>query len=59
MASCPANILTKFFTGIDGLILFNYKVNKTDPYLITGQEARDMFFAGRVTQNVMVKHWKV
>ena len=46
------NILTKFFTGIDGLILFNYKGNKTDPYLITGQESRDMFFAGRVTQGI-------
>ena len=46
------NILTKFFTGLDGLILFNYKGNKTDPYLITGQEARDMFFAGRVTQGI-------
>ena len=46
------NILSKFFVNLDGLILFNYKGDITNPTLISAKEARDLFFVSRVTQGI-------
>jgi len=47
------NILSKFFVGLDGMILFNYKGEITKPTLLSAKESRDIFFASRVTQGIV------
>lgn len=46
------NILSKFFVGLDGLILFNYKGDSTKPTILSAEKAREMFFVSRVTQGI-------
>lgn len=52
------NILSKFFVNLDGLILFNYKGDLTNPTLISAKEARDLFFVSRVTQGIALAKLK-
>ena len=47
------NILSKFFVGLNGMILFNYKGAITNPTLVSAEEARDLFYASRVTQGIV------
>ena len=47
------NILSKFFVGLNGMILFNYKGSITTPTLVSAEEARDLFYASRVTQGIV------
>ena len=46
------NILSKFFEGLDGMILFNYKDGRTTPHLFNASDSRNMFYVSRVTQGI-------
>lgn len=47
------SILSKFFEGLNGMILFNYKDGLTTPHLFNASDSRNMFFASRVTQGIV------